>query len=66
MILISNEGKLHHFNGDRNLDSFVKFVENNWQKNDVETPPEKDGFDVTIIFVLLFFCLVGFLIWIFV
>ena len=65
MILISNQGILHHYSGNRTKESFIEFVENNWEKNDSETPPEDEGFDITIIFVLLFLSLVRFLIWIF-
>lgn len=30
MILISNQGILHHYSGNRTKESFIEFVDNNW------------------------------------
>ncbi|CAD8182725.1 unnamed protein product [Paramecium octaurelia] len=67
MILISEGGNLHHYSGNRTKESFIQFLDKNWQNNETETPPKEDFsiFDTTTIFILLLLVLVGFLIWIY-
>lgn len=67
MILISEGGNLHHYNGNRTKESFIEFLNKNWQNNELETPLKDDFsiFDTTTIFILLLLVLAGFLIWIY-
>ncbi|CAD8125136.1 unnamed protein product [Paramecium sonneborni] len=67
MILISEGGNLHHYSGNRTKESFISFLDKNWQNNEMETPPEQDQsiFDTTTIFILLLLILIAFLIWIY-